>query len=109
MKGLIIKDPWITKILNGEKTWEIRGSRTKTRGTVALIKSKTGMIYGAVDIVDCIPLTFYEWHSNKEKHCVEYSAIDYEKPHAWVLENPKIYPEPIPYKHKPGCVIWVNL
>lgn len=109
MKGLIIKDPWITKILNGEKTWEIRGSKTKIRGTVALIKSKTGMIFGTVDIVDCIPLTMYNFSANKEKHHVEYAEIDYKTPYAWVLENPKYHHEIMPYSHPRGAVIWVNL
>ncbi len=28
MNGLLIKQPWIDKILCGEKTWEIRGTQT---------------------------------------------------------------------------------
>ena len=42
-KGLMIKSPWIDKILAGEKTWEIRGYTTETRGTIALIKSGSGL------------------------------------------------------------------
>jgi hypothetical protein len=55
MKGLIIKSPWIDKILAGEKTWEIRGSNTKIRGKISLIKSGSGMILGKADLVDCVP------------------------------------------------------
>ena len=32
MKALVIKQPWVDYILNGKKTWEIRGSNTKIRG-----------------------------------------------------------------------------
>lgn len=56
MKGLIIKPYWADLILNNEKTMELRGGRTKIRGTIGIIKSKTGQVYGEVDIIDCIPL-----------------------------------------------------
>ena len=54
MRGILIKPPWIEKILSGQKTWEIRGSRTKVRGTIGLIKSKSGMVVGVADLVDCV-------------------------------------------------------
>lgn len=50
MLGLIIKSPWIDLILQGRKTWEIRGSHTHTRGLVALIKSRSGSIVGTCRI-----------------------------------------------------------
>jgi len=31
MRGLIIAEPWIDYILEGKKTWEIRGTSTKIR------------------------------------------------------------------------------
>ncbi|MNB81424.1 ASCH domain protein [compost metagenome] len=109
MKGLIIKPKWADLILSGVKTWEIRGSRTQQRGTIGIIKSRSGKVYGQVDLVECIPLTMYAWAENKDKHHVEYADIDYYTPYAWVLTNPIIYPEPIPYRHPQGAVIWVNL
>lgn len=110
VKGLIIKDPWITKILNGEKVWEIRGSNTKIRGTISLIKSGTGMIYGTVNIVDSMEIiSIGMWDRNINNHCVEILPKEYKRCYAWVLENPMKYVKAIPYKHKPGCVIWINL
>lgn len=38
IRGLILKSPWIDLILDGRKTWEIRGSNTLVRGHIALIK-----------------------------------------------------------------------
>jgi hypothetical protein len=29
--------------------------------------------------------------------------------HAWILTNPQLFAEPVPYKHPQGAVIWVNL
>jgi hypothetical protein len=67
MIGIVIKPPWIELILAGEKTWEIRGSRTAQRGRVALIKSGSGMIFGTVDLTECLgPLTREQMLGNLE-------------------------------------------
>lgn len=108
MKGLIIKPKWADLILSGEKTWEIRGSRTHFRGRFDIIKSGSGKVFGSVDLVDCISL--HGWDDvalicdNMDKHHVPLGVIQYKKPWAWVLRNPIIYPEPIPYKHPQGAV-----
>lgn len=112
MKGLIIKDPWIELIFEGLKTWEIRGSNSKIRGTIALIKSGTGMIYGTVEIVDSILLTSEQYYQAFEKHRIpdtDEKPLPYKKVHAWVLINPVKFEKPIPYVHPQGAVIWVNL
>lgn len=109
MDGLIIKTKWADLILTGQKTWEIRGSRTNKRGTIGIIKSGSGLIYGTVNLVGYLPLTMHAWDSNKDKHLVPYADINYKTPYAWVLQNPIVYPEPIPYNHPQGAVIWVKL
>jgi len=50
MNGLIIKPEWADLILSGKKTWEIRGSQTHIHGTIGIIKSGSGLIYGRVDL-----------------------------------------------------------
>ncbi|WP_368262909.1 ASCH domain-containing protein [Clostridium disporicum] len=111
MKGLIIKPYWADLILNNETTMELRGGRTKIRGTIGIIKSKTGQVYGEVDIIDCIPLSKEEFNQYRDKHKVTctYEEIPYKTLYGWVLDNVKVYDKPIPYKHKQGCVIWVNI
>ncbi|MEK3787581.1 ASCH domain-containing protein [Paenibacillus sp. FSL K6-1230] len=109
MQGLIIKPQWADMILSGAKTWEIRGSRTTKRGRIGIIKSGSGMVYGEVELEDCLPLTYEAWHNNMPKHQVPYQNINYKTPYAWVLTNARLYDEPIPYKHPQGAVIWVNL
>jgi len=54
MKGLVIKSPWIEKILAGEKTWELRTRAVRERGTIALIKGGSGTIVGTCSILDCL-------------------------------------------------------
>ena len=111
MKCLIIKPYWADLILKGEKTLELRGSNTKIRGRIGIIKSKTGKVFGEVDLVDCIKLTDEDFYTLVDKHKVTCSRedISYKNIYAWVIENPVIYKEPKDYVHKQGCVIWVNI
>lgn len=112
IKGLIVKDPWIDKMLKGEKTWEIRGSNTSIRGRIALIKSGTGKIFGSIELIDSVRLSIDDFLDSTDKHCIsvdDFSKMPYPKTHAWVVSNPVIFTKPIPYNHPQGAVIWVNL
>jgi hypothetical protein len=108
MKGLIIKDPWIDLILDGLKPWEIRGSNTSHRGHTELIKSTTGLRYGKGDLIGTKQLSPLDMHYYFDKHHVT-DEVSYPKIWAWIFENVLWHPEPIPYKHPQGAVIWVNL
>jgi hypothetical protein len=114
MKGLLIRQPWIDLILSGEKTWEIRGSKTKIRGTIALIQSQSGLIVGTADLVGCTPkLTPEDMNKAQKLHQIHEPFIDstmpYDNTYAWILLGAKRLPKPIPYEHPQGAVIWVNL
>jgi len=114
IKGLFIKEPWISLILEGKKTWEIRGSNSKIRGRIALIASGTGEVKGYVDIVDSIEIDRKKFKNNSSKHLVDlnkYSEgkMPYKKTYAWVFSNPKKLDNGIKFKSKKGCVIWINL
>ena len=112
MKGLIIKSPWIEYILNNEKTWEIRGTSTTTRGPIFLIKSGSEFIYGECDIVDCIELDYNDYKNNVDKHHISQitdGILPYKNTYAWVLKNVKKYDKPIKYQKRPGAIVWVNV
>lgn len=111
MQGLVIKPYWADLILSGKKTWEIRGSQTHKRGKIAVIVSGSGKIWGEVELVDCFPCTLELFGNNHTKHWIMHHGLlqRYKQPWAWVLENPVKYPEPVPYTHPQGAVIWVNL
>jgi len=111
-KGLLIKEPWISYILQQQKTWEIRRSHSHIRGTVGLIKSGSGLILGSAQLVDSFPLTEILYTLNIHKHRIEHLSFDelpYKNPHVWVFDKATIFDNPIPYTHKKGAVIWVNL
>jgi len=112
-RALLIRHPWIDKILAGEKTWEIRGSRTTIRGTIGLIPSASGTVAGACDVIDCVgPLSAEMFRKNAAKAGMtpsEATLGHYRNTYAWVLANPRRFAKPVPYKHPSGAVIWVSL
>ena len=113
MRALLIRHPWIDKILDGKKTWEIRGSRTKIRETIGLIPSASGTVAGVCDVVDCIgPLSAAMFRQNAAKAGMrpgEARLGHYRNTYAWLLANPRFLTNPVPYQHPSGAVIWVNL
>jgi hypothetical protein len=114
MDGLIVKKIWLDLILSGEKTWELRGSRTQKRGQIALIQSGSGLIMGVCNLVEVRgPLSIDELEESFDKHRVpiEYlkSHLSYENTFAWILRQARRLSKPIPYKHPSGAVIWVKL
>ena len=112
MRAILIKEKTtLDNILDGKKTWEIRGSATKIRGHLGLIQSGSGQIFGICDLVGCEgPLTMSEMVANVRKHqSVLGSEMPYRNTHAWVLKSARRLAKPIPYKHPWGAIIWVRL
>jgi hypothetical protein len=114
MKALLIRQPWIDKMLRGEKRWELRGSRTKVRGLIALIQSGTGTVVGTCELVDVEgPLSLAELRQSTARHRVPANRFNnrppYPRTYAWVLRGARRLYKPVRYKHPVGAVIWVNL
>ncbi|NOI32035.1 ASCH domain-containing protein [Vibrio coralliilyticus] len=110
-KGLIIDQPWIDLILNGSKCWEMRSHATNFRGDFALIQKGTGHIVGLSTLIDSLnPLSASELTVYMDKHRVDYQSqpelLKWNTP--WVLGNSRRI-KPVPYKHKRGAVVWINL
>jgi len=115
ISGLIIKSPWIEKILSGEKVWEIRGTATKKRGWIALIKSGSKKIFGVCRLIDVVgPLSLEEMLNTVDNHLVpleelKKDGLPYSKTFAWVLDRPVTLEKPLPYSHPSGAITWVSL
>ena len=109
---LIMNPEWGEKILNGEKTWEVRRSATNHIERIKIAYSKTKKSFGEVNLVKCIPLTKELFEANVDKHCIhdswEMVTSRYPNPVAWVMENPKMYKAPVPYVPHQGAVVWVK-
>jgi hypothetical protein len=112
VKGLIIDEPWIGLIVSGEKTWEMRSRNTRVRGRIGLIRKGSKRITGLADLVDTLPrLSRSQLRASFAKHRVPEDQIDenFKWSTAWVLQCARSLPEPVPYCHPAGAVIWVNL
>lgn len=112
MRGLIVRQPWIDLILNGQKSWEIRGRATRIRGRIGLIQSGSGRIMGTVNLVDCLALTPDDYYQAEALHQILEPAsqpLPYRDIYAWVLACPQRFEVPQPYQHRQGAVIWVRL
>ena len=114
-RGLMVRDPYATQILNGEKVWEIRGRATQIRGPVVIVKSGTGRAFGTVNLVRVLgPLELEDLKSApelplSEREEVEQDGLPYPKTYAYVFSNPKWFEKPISYRHPSGAVTWVRL
>lgn len=112
-RALLVRDPWAGLIVDGRKAWELRGSRTSVRGRIAIAKSGSGTLIGSAALVDVIgPIPKVDLPRDFARHLVEpdlAAQVAYEKVFAWVMAESVRFPEPIPYAHPPGAVIWVRL
>ena len=104
---LIISQPWIDLILNGEKTWEMRSKETKIQGWIGLVEKGTKTIVGIAKLDSSFFI--YDVQNHFSEHRINYTGpndklLKYKW--AWVL-NTATRIEP-PYIHPRGALIWVR-
>lgn len=112
-RALIIRKPWSNHILEGSKTWELRGKNTKIRGPIALIEGGSGTIVGMFTLEDTQgPLTRDERLEAANQGQILREEVDedmYENVYAWKIKDVVKFNIPIEYKHPSGAVIWVTM
>lgn len=113
-RALIIADPWISSILDGLKTWEMRTQVTRIRGRIGLIRKGSGLIVGTAELVDCLPpLNAESYASQVACHGIptlqQTDALTGGWTVPWVLRGARALACPVPYEHPAGAVIWVTL
>jgi hypothetical protein len=112
-RGLIIAEPWVSRILQGQKTWEMRKRPTKIRGRIGLIRKGSGLIVGTAELIDCLPALEAAGIAATRRHGVppdrhaNMLASGWLVP--WVLRKAEPLVPPIPYDHPSGAVTWVIL
>jgi len=85
IKALSLKEPWASKILNGEKTIETRTWKTKHRGPLLLCCSQkpksqiSGKAFAICELNEIRPMK----KSDEEEACCEL----YKGAYAWIIEN----------------------
>lgn len=112
-KGLIIDEPWISRILKGEKVWEMRSTHTSHRGIFALIRKGSGLVVGVANLQRVSgPYDATGLADTVHNHCVGsdiFSQPDYKWWYAWELSDVQRLQQLVPYVHKSGAVTWVSL
>ena len=98
MSCLKINDKWVTLILSGCKTWEIRRTNTKIRERIALGNTKTKCCVGYATLIDSREMTIEELKKHNDKHQANDFIDKYAKGikgqkeritlFAWVLRKP---------------------
>jgi ASCH domain len=115
MRGLVIDEPWISAILAGKKTWEMRKGACNVRERIGLIRKGSGEVVGVAQIVDClVPIeTLEEYARSQRFHAIpperQARAFDEGWRTPWVLRDTRALAEPVTYRHNSGAVIWVTL
>lgn len=107
-KALSIRQPWLDKILSGERDIEVRSWATPHRGWLVLhasrqtedpeylgvLRYRTGVILGVVRLTDVHPFR----KSDARRVEDEWEPGCW----AWELEDLTELPRPIPYRGRPG-------
>ncbi len=115
VKALIIDEPWIGLILCGEKTWEMRKTACHQTGRIGLIRKGSKQVVGVAELAGSLPpLDSAEaYRAAEPKHRIPADrqarafADGWRRP--WLLRNAQPLERPVPYAHRSGAVIWVNL
>lgn len=112
-RGLVIRQPWIDRILSGDKQWELRGKPTQVRGPIALIQGGSCTVVGTARVAQVIgPLDPEALRTAADEGKIgadEAATQDYPQTYAWVLEDVQALPQPVPYRHPRGAITWVRL
>jgi hypothetical protein len=113
-RALIIREPWISKILSGEKTWEMRSKPTSVRGWIGLVAQGTNQVVGLARLIGCeLPLTARTYERHFAQHAIPADqtqwAIENNWVFPWVLADVIRLPRPVPIASRPGAVQFVNL
>jgi hypothetical protein len=83
MKDLVIDERWISLIISGEKTWEMRSRNPLVRGRIALIRKGSKTVIGTADPVLTLPkLSPSELIANVGNHRVPESEIGKDSKHS---------------------------
>lgn len=110
--ALIIDEPWISRILAGEKTWELRTTHCHRRGWIGLIRKGSGQVVGIVRLVNSHgELSVRELLANQTRHRVPAEFLDARSRYrfAWELAGARALTRAVHYRHPRGAVIWVEL
>ena len=99
---LILRKEWLERILEGEKTIEIRGTRLR-EGDVWL--GNKGVVSGKARLGPAVLIdTEQEWSALRLQHLVENTALPYKTTWGLPLQSVARLPEGVPFLHRRGAI-----
>jgi len=112
VRGLIVREPFASMIVRGEKKWEVRKRRTNVRGEIVIISN--GYALGVVELVDVLgPFSVEELMKFRDLHRVDEETLrkysSGKELFAWVFENPREFREKKKVNVPRGAQVWVRL
>ncbi len=106
--GLNIMEPYLSYILDGSKSWEIRSEHTTRQGLICVVNS--GKVYGTVCLKECVEVNVKDLKDNQQLHQLDDDWMTrcskWAKIYAWVLTAPQRLENPRRFAWKLGCVTW---
>ena len=102
---MILSDRWLTMILDGQKTVEIRGRPAKP-GIVWFGKHQ--MLHGSAYITHAEKLSITSFRKMQHKHGMNTHILPYPQTHALHMTDIKRLRSPQPYFHPRGAIGWVR-
>lgn len=102
---LLLKEPWLSKILDGSKSLELRGQNTTKRGRIGLgIRNE---IVGYCELTDSQRLTCGDVFSRRHEHLCPLDLVTYREVWGWSFASAKRLSTPAPLPRKHGQIVWV--
>ena len=109
----MVRAPYAGRIVDGEKTWEMRGRFTRLRGAIGIIAGGTGTIVGVATLVDCLGSLDLAQHQagwrRRGAKAPSPEPLPYPTTYVRVLADARRITPAVPYAHPLGAVIWVSL
>jgi len=112
LRGLIVREPFATMIVQGIKKWEIRKCYTRIRGRILIIGNS--YLKGAVTLADVLgPFSvndlddYVNYHRVSREFLEQYSRG--RQLYAWVLKDPIMFKHPVKIGIRKGAQVWVKI
>jgi len=112
IRGLIVREPFVSMLARGEKRWELRRYPTRVRGLVALVSR--GWLYGFAVLSDVFTLPIGEVYKYGRMHrasraLIQTYASGLDKLYVWEFKKPLSLPHPIKITYSRGARVWAMM
>jgi predicted transcriptional regulator len=114
MRGLTIKREWLEKIVQGKKRAEVRRTSTSIRGDIALVESKTALVWAIAELYNVRRVSASDIGKYKDTHDVPEQDLnaylrDKEYAFLWQLRRIRVIHPQTQVRRPCGAVNWIHV